>query len=590
MERNELARVFFGDGNVPPPWASECPVKFDAWEVLAQPSTQGIAREADLILTVAEQWGVSSVLEQLWNLQVGDAKMIAAENFIVARLALPNLIGGVLPITSLVIDIRRAQQLGDSLIEIVEVLDERNHVVLEQTADDTRWEENNARLMWFLRLLRVVVEAAMAPELDADANPRAARRRAASVVIDMLQSSPSGHAAEIEASSGVDPYRRHAYPIVSVTSNRPTAPMVIRSRVTIKADAAEQLFSVDCSNVGWAVVDSGIDASHDAFADWNVISTPPRRLGCRVIRTFDFIKARDKLPWSALQGGVIDWTQALPHLEMEMPDIPPTPAVRTPMQTYVPPVERHGTHVAGILGGSWPARGFRAICPTIRLFDFRVVDENGTGDEFSILAALQAIRHINDQAGRLVIAGVNVSMAVQHDVRSFACGWTPVCIQCDRLVRSGIIVVAAAGNAGFAGPEATYGGGYSAMSISDPGNSDSVVTVGSTHRSEPHRNGVSYFSGRGPTADGRFKPDLLAPGEDIDGPIPGGGIAAMSGTSQAAAHVSGAAAMLVARYRELLGRPQRVKATLCETATDLGRERAFQGHGVIDVLRAMQAV
>jgi hypothetical protein len=64
----------------------------------------------------------------------------------------------------------------------------------------------------------------------------------------------------------------------------------------------------------------------------------------------------------------------------------------------------------------------------------------------------------------------------------------------------------------------------------------------------------------------------------------------MHGTSQAAAHVSGAAAILMARPRELLGRPGRVKQVLCDTATDLGRERAFQGHGLVDVLRAMQAV
>uniref|UniRef100_UPI00131B1080 S8 family serine peptidase n=1 Tax=Streptomyces bicolor TaxID=66874 RepID=UPI00131B1080 len=90
--------------------------------------------------------------------------------------------------------------------------------------------------------------------------------------------------------------------------------------------------------------------------------------------------------------------------------------------------------------------------------------------------------------------------------------------------------------------------------------------------------------------DGRPKPDLVGPGEDIDGPIPGEGIAAMHGTSQAAAHVSGAAAMLLARYRELLGRPELVKQILCTTATDLARERDFQGHGLVDVLRAMQSV
>jgi len=54
--------------------------------------------------------------------------------------------------------------------------------------------------------------------------------------------------------------------------------------------------------------------------------------------------------------------------------------------------------------------------------------------------------------------------------------------------------------------------------------------------------------------------------------------------------VSGAAAMLLARHRELIGNPARVKQILCDSATDLGRERYFQGHGLLDVLRAMQSL
>ena len=58
----------------------------------------------------------------------------------------------------------------------------------------------------------------------------------------------------------------------------------------------------------------------------------------------------------------------------------------------------------------------------------------------------------------------------------------------------------------------------------------------------------------------------------------------------AAPHVSGAAALLMARHRELIGQPERVKEILCKTATDLGREKYFQGAGMLDVLRALQCV
>jgi len=117
-----------------------------------------------------------------------------------------------------------------------------------------------------------------------------------------------------------------------------------------------------------------------------------------------------------------------------------------------------------------------------------------------------------------------------------------------------------------------------------------VITVGSTHRDRPHEYGVSFFSSRGPTGDGRAKPDLVAPGEHIEGPLPNLGFGKLDGTSMAAPHVSGVAALLLARHAEFVGRPLDVKDVVMRTATDLGRERHFQGAGLVDALRALQSL
>jgi subtilisin family serine protease len=139
------------------------------------------------------------------------------------------------------------------------------------------------------------------------------------------------------------------------------------------------------------------------------------------------------------------------------------------------------------------------------------------------------------------------------------------------------------------------------MTINDPGNAERALTVGSTS-TMPHLTGVSYFSSKGPTGDGRLKPDLVAPGERVvsagagallekaQALVPTATYVENSGTSMAAPHVSGAAAAFLSVHREFIGRPEDVKRVLVETATDLGRARTFQGRGLIDAMRAIQSV
>jgi subtilisin family serine protease len=425
-----------------------------------------------------------------------------------------------------------------------------------------------------------------------------------------------------------------AEPLVfQVSLNRDALPALAQSVPAVKADAAKTLFKVNCGDIGWAVLDSGIDGGHPAFR-----ATVGE--GSRVKRSFDFrnfrkvvslSNAKDKSRNDNLELLMEDKERLLRAPEKPDEDLRTLAddcRNRAPLhweliERFVeidlkksPPPTNHGTHVAGIIGANkktaLESAGLKdddnsaeiestgladGMCPDISLYDFRVVGPDLKETEFAIVAALQFIRYLNERDNFFTIHGANLSLSIPHDVRNFACGYTPICMECERVVNSGVVVVAAAGNHGRMSFETGEGAfeTYTAFSITDPGNADGVITVGATHRNWPHTYGVSFFSSRGPTGDGRLKPDLVAPGERIRAPFPGGyerggAWGDLDGTSMAAPHVSGAAAMLLARYSELIGQPRRVKRILCDTATDLGRERSFQGHGMLDVLRAFQSI
>jgi subtilisin family serine protease len=253
------------------------------------------------------------------------------------------------------------------------------------------------------------------------------------------------------------------------------------------------------------------------------------------------------------------------------------------------------------------------------------------------MKALCYIREkVNADPKVLRVHGVNISAGYEFNAEVFACGQSPLCVEVNRLVRAGVVVVVAAGNTGYGQIMATERPGAKTIltdTINDPGNADLAITVGATHRYMPHMYGVSYFSSKGPTGDGRLKPDLVAPGERItscatgswrqeiddslaagesdpppaldesrrqrlaaDPPqttlIPEGAAVYVdhSGTSMAAPHVSGAIAAFLSIRHEFIQRPEEVKRIFLNSATSLNREKYFEGNGLVDLMRAIQSV
>jgi subtilisin family serine protease len=328
-------------------------------------------------------------------------------------------------------------------------------------------------------------------------------------------------------------------------------------------------------------------------------------------KSLDTIQARTaRLGYNALGQG-IEWAvldtginAGHPHFATSIAEQWDCTQLGPPVQGQAADTHGHGTHVAGIIAGQGTGVGksgkqeFFGVAPSAKLHVYKVLDDKGNGEDAWIIKALDHIARNNAQAGKVRIQGVNLSLGGPFDQSVFGCGHTPLCEELRRLWRSGVLVVLAAGNEGFARLQ-TEDGLYDAnmdLSIGDPANLEEAIAVGSVHKENPYTYGISYFSSRGPTADGRQKPDLVAPGERIlscrhDRPPDGKRVedlyVEMSGTSMAAPHVSGILAAFLSARREFIGHPEDVKQILLESCSDLRRDRPMQGAGLPNLTRML---
>ena len=246
----------------------------------------------------------------------------------------------------------------------------------------------------------------------------------------------------------------------------------------------------------------------------------------------------------------------------------------------------HGTHVAGIVGGSGAASKGRyvGVAPRCNFVIVKVLNYKGDGNISDVLAGLQWVMD-NQKKYNIQIVNISVGTSTRENVDENSLLVKAV----DAVWNRGMVVVVAAGNNG-PGP----------MSISTPGISRKVITVGSSDDSIPVElfgNRVTDYSGRGPTGACIKKPDIVAPGSNIVSCNAAKNFSKMrstpffkndymlytvkSGTSMATPIVSGAIALLLSAYPEMTNKDVKIK--LRSSARDLGYGWEKQGWGLLNI-------
>jgi serine protease AprX len=250
----------------------------------------------------------------------------------------------------------------------------------------------------------------------------------------------------------------------------------------------------------------------------------------------------------------------------------------------------HGTFMAGLVAGDGASSGgrFSGVAPKAHVVSVKIAGRDGSADVSKVLAALQWVVSFKDDHGIRVL---NLSLGTNSRVSPEV---DPLNLAVQRAWRSGIVVVVAASNRG-PGPG----------TISKPADDPLVVTVGSVDdRQTPATSDdrVPAFSGRGPTAHGLAKPDVVAPGGRVVGlRVPGSTVDALSpkgvvsagyrrgsGTSMSAAVVSGLTALLLEARPDWT--PDRVKHALAAGAVKVGaRDPLLVGAGLVNGPAALDA-
>jgi serine protease AprX len=236
-----------------------------------------------------------------------------------------------------------------------------------------------------------------------------------------------------------------------------------------------------------------------------------------------------------------------------------------------------------------PGNGFHGIAPDARIVSLKVADAFGATDVVQVLIAIDwVVKHRRD--GDLDIRVLNLSFGTDatQDYRI-----DPLAYAVEMAWRRGIFVVVAAGNQG-----------YGSSKLNAPAYDPYIMAVGASDPNGTRTRTddiVASFSSRGVAsrrpdlvAPGRSVTSLRTPGSFIDTRYPGGRVGPDparffrgSGTSQAAAVISGAAALVIEQREKI--KPDQLKRLLMDTAYELpDADPLSQGEGLVDLGAALE--
>lgn len=252
--------------------------------------------------------------------------------------------------------------------------------------------------------------------------------------------------------------------------------------------------------------------------------------------------------WSFTTGKGVDVAVLDTGIDYTHPDLAPVyKGGYNAIDESKPPLDDHGhgTHVAGTIGAVKDLKGVVGVAPEVNLYAVKALDSNGSGKYSWVVAGIEWAVKNNMKVINMSLGSRYSSDALKEAVR--------------KAYEAGVVIVCAAGNDGGA--------------VNYPAAYPQTIAVSASNSSDK----IAYFSSRGKEID------FIAPGVSIYSTYKGGGYKTLSGTSMAAPHVSGLAALAIALG---ISAPAEVFEALKNAATKLpGLKDTEQGYGMIDAAK-----